>query len=102
MSEAENQIEMPRYKCHKEVHALKIERIRHGHSREGERKYNSCVFYPEDKAYEPIEVKGDWCSDKVKLDNPDDPTDCGYIVIYADGYSSWSPSKAFEEGYTRL
>jgi hypothetical protein len=96
---SENQIEMPKYKCHKVVHALKIESMRHGHSKEGERKFNSCVFYPEDKAYEPIEVKGDWCHDKVKLD---DEADCGYIVIYADGYSSWSPTKAFEDGYTRL
>lgn len=24
-----------------------------------------------------------------------------YVVIYADGYKSWSPAKAFEEGYTR-
>lgn len=26
----------------------------------------------------------------------------GYLVRYADGYVSWSPSKAFEEGYTPL
>jgi hypothetical protein len=25
-----------------------------------------------------------------------------YIVIYKDGYKSWSPAKAFEEGYTRI
>lgn len=25
-----------------------------------------------------------------------------YIVIYADGYRSWSPAQTFEEGYTRL
>lgn len=25
-----------------------------------------------------------------------------YIVIYEDGYISWSPAKAFEDGYTRL
>ncbi len=24
----------------------------------------------------------------------------GYYVQYADGYTSWSPAKAFEEGYT--
>lgn len=24
-----------------------------------------------------------------------------YIVIYDDGYMSWSPAKAFAEGYTR-
>jgi hypothetical protein len=26
----------------------------------------------------------------------------GYYVLYEDGYESWSPAKAFEEGYSRL
>jgi len=26
----------------------------------------------------------------------------GYYVVYKDGYKSYSPAKAFEEGYTRL
>lgn len=26
--------------------------------------------------------------------------DPGYLIRYADGYVSWSPTKAFEEGYT--
>lgn len=26
----------------------------------------------------------------------------GYFVEYADGYTSWSPTKAFEEGYQLL
>ncbi len=25
----------------------------------------------------------------------------GYYVRYSDGFESWSPAKAFEEGYTR-
>jgi hypothetical protein len=25
-----------------------------------------------------------------------------YIVIYDDGYKSWSPAKAFEDGYDRI
>lgn len=29
------------------------------------------------------------------------PQDGDYIVIYEDGYKSWSPAKAFEEGYTK-
>jgi len=28
--------------------------------------------------------------------------DMGYLVIYSDGYMSWSPTKAFEEGNTRI
>ena len=26
----------------------------------------------------------------------------GYYVRYEDGFESWSPAKAFEEGYTRI
>lgn len=26
----------------------------------------------------------------------------GYYVVYKDGYASWSPAKAFEEGYSRV
>lgn len=26
----------------------------------------------------------------------------GYLVFYADGYRSFSPAKAFEDGYTRI
>ena len=26
----------------------------------------------------------------------------GYFVEYADGYTSWSPTQAFEAGYTRV
>lgn len=29
------------------------------------------------------------------------PTIGDYFVVYEDGYSSWSPKKAFEEGYAR-
>lgn len=28
--------------------------------------------------------------------------DMGYLVVYDDGYTSWSPTKAFEEGYTEM
>lgn len=30
------------------------------------------------------------------------PNTGDYYVLYADGYESWSPAKAFEEGYTKL
>ncbi|MFA4826592.1 MAG: hypothetical protein WC593_15695 [Methanoregula sp.] len=26
----------------------------------------------------------------------------GYYVLYVDGFESWSPAKAFKEGYTRI
>jgi hypothetical protein len=30
------------------------------------------------------------------------PSPGDYVVIYDDGYKSWSPAKAFEEGYIRI
>ena len=42
------------------------------------------------------------------LDIPDSVVSRGfpqigdYVVLYDDGYMSWSPVKAFEEGYTRV
>lgn len=30
------------------------------------------------------------------------PSPGDYVVVYEDGYKSWSPAKAFEEGYTRI
>ena len=35
-------------------------------------------------------------SGRVKLGK-----DPGYYVVYEDGYESWSPTKAFEDGHTR-
>lgn len=29
-------------------------------------------------------------------------SDMGYYVEYADGYTSWSPTNAFRDGYTRI
>jgi len=28
--------------------------------------------------------------------------DLGYLVVYRDGYTSWSPTETFESGYTRI
>ena len=37
---------------------------------------------------------------RFKIDTDDlENADLGYLVVYEDGYRSWSPTKAFEEGY---
>jgi hypothetical protein len=90
---------MPRYQSHKIVHALKLDRVRHSHNVDGEMRGDTCVLYPEDKKYDPIEVDAKWCNSKISIKDHDD---CGYLVVYADGYRSWSPTHAFEHGYTRL
>lgn len=85
--------EMPRYKCHKEVHALKIAQIHPDHP--------ACVLpgdamlTPEDTTYAPFLVRADYMR-KHK------PEIGGYYVVYDDGYQSFSPAMAFEGGYTRI
>ena len=78
---------MPRYKSHKEVHALKIVRV--------ENTTEGGTLYPEDRSY-----------DKIQVDFPymakHNPFEGGYYVVYKDGYKSFSPAEAFEDGYTRV
>lgn len=81
------QKELPAYVCHKEVRALKIKEI---DRRDG--KY-FLVFCEE--GYEPLEVEAGWI-DRFG------PTRGGYYVVYKDGYTSFSPARAFEEGYTAV
>ncbi len=82
-------MEMPRYKCHKEVHALKIARIGATTVIVGR------MITPADEGYAPFEVDSAYM-EKHK------PQVGGYYVVYADGYESFSPAQAFEEGYTKL
>lgn len=92
-----NKKEIPQYKSHKVVRAAKIERVN--------------IFNDDGDAEIFMEggietsVCGDWMrrvvadADKANGNNPDSLIG-GYFVQYDDGYASWSPAKAFEEGYT--
>lgn len=84
------QRKMPRYKCHKEVWALKIAAIEIHEDK-------SATIAPADDGYAPFKTEVGW-GERFKGDE----SDPGYYVVYADGYKSWSPSKAFEEGYTQV
>lgn len=79
----EAQSEMPRYRCHKEVHALKIEAI------------NGHEITPADQGFAPFQVLDAY------LDKHN-PQPGGYYVVYTDGYKSFSPAEAFEDGYTKI
>jgi len=86
------QAEMPRYQCHKQVWALPIREVRQSPA--------STVFpggswelVPGDDRYAPITVSHEWYLKHS-------PQPGGYYVVYADGYKSYSPASAFEEGYT--
>jgi hypothetical protein len=80
--------ELPRYRSHKIVRAVKIDRVVRG---EG----NGWLIYPADSSFAPIAVSSAYVETHA-------PQWGGYYVVYEDGYESWSPAQAFEEGYTRV
>ena len=80
--------EMPRYKCHKQVHALKI---LHVHIESDERG----LVTPVDDGFAPFFVSSEF----MEKHNPEGG---GYYVVYKDGYKSFSPAKAFDEGYSLI
>ena len=80
-------IELPRYQCHKQVWALKINRIipsPRGH-----------LLGFENQRYAPHEVSDEWM-------NKHHPEIGGYYVVYEGGYTSWSPADVFEHGYSPI
>lgn len=91
------QREMPRYKCHKEVWALKIKEIQQAPANQ-ERMHAGGDWYliPEDSSYGRVCVGH---NDFVQKHNPKPG---GYYVVYDDGYKSYSPAAAFESGYTLI
>ena len=86
----EPQAEMPRYLCHKKVWALKIAAVEIHRDK-------SATIAPTDEGFAVFKTDAGW-ADRFK-GNEDDR---GYYVVYDDGYKSWSPAKAFEEGYTKI
>lgn len=81
--------EMPKYRCHKEVHALKIKLVGLNEAD------GSGLITPEEEGYGAFKVSAEYMR-KHK------PTFEGYYVVYADGYASYSPAEVFEAGYTRI
>lgn len=77
---------MKRYQCHKVVKAAKITAV------ERELMRRAKVTCDDGETYD---LTGD------NAGRPQEK-DLGYLVLYDDGYLSWSPTKAFEEGYTEI
>jgi hypothetical protein len=86
-------VEMPRYTSHKKVWALKIKEIKQSVIDPSPFEGGSYTITPEDGRYAPFDVPRDYVERHFAEDG-------GYYVVYADGYKSYSPAKAFEEGYT--
>lgn len=91
----ENTREMPKYKSHKEVWALKIKSIVRDGEGENRESDGSAIITPEEEGYAPFRVDGGYLH-KHK------PQVGGYYVVYSDGYQSFSPAKAFEDGYSKI
>lgn len=85
------QTQLPRWKCHKEVYAAKILRIEAG----GESPGRLVLTFDGGSEAAFVDLEPAWFA-KHK------PEPGGYYVQYADGYRSYSPAGAFEDGYTRL
>ena len=86
--------QLPKYRSHKEVWALKIKAIEpDGSAPPG--AAGSCLMTPEEDGYAPIRLDEAY----VRKHNPQAG---GYYVVYPDGYTSWSPAQSFEEGYTLI
>jgi hypothetical protein len=94
MDEGTTQREMPRYKCHKEVHALKIKEIVTDASiAENRETDGSAMITPAEEGYAPFRVDAAYLHSHK-------PEVGGYYVVYKDGYVSYSPAEPFEDGYT--
>lgn len=85
-------MKIPKYRSHKTVWALKIASV----ASDPEWGGDGCVEFVED-GYAPITVNADWMQ---RFRGGHD--DWGYYVVYEDGYTSWSPTRAFEAGYTLI
>lgn len=78
----------PKYQSHKEVSAAKITAVDAGAD-------GSLTIHLE-KPFDNVIIAHEHMKRKPK------PEAGWYLVVYADGYISFSPGSAFEEGYTRV
>jgi hypothetical protein len=79
---------MPRYQSHKTVSALKIKKVHRDEWGIG------LVFE------NPGFMLRAFTNDQLR--NKPNPQDGWYLVVYKDGYTSFSPAAEFEEGYTKI
>lgn len=102
MEQPQAQREMPSYRCHKVVHALKIKRVLKHASASPEvsdAQFEASPYFRGghllfEDGFAPIPFDAAWY-------RKHSPHDGGYYVVYPDGYASFSPAEAFEGGYTR-
>lgn len=86
---------MPEWKCHKMVRAAKIVRLGGFTSAQS----GDVDILDVDGLQLTVQLEAEVMRRVLQGATS---ADLGYLVRYEDGYVSWSPSKAFEDGYTRL
>lgn len=88
--------ELPRYRCHKVVHAFKIGAIEIPPMRAQDEDAGFRFL----RAQQPCRVTGKTVSPEYMVKHR--PKEGGYYVVYDGGYDSFSPADAFEDGYIPL
>jgi hypothetical protein len=94
-----NHAKWPLYQCHKQVRAIKIGSI-HPLDNPDTTGQSAAASYgafiiPENGDFIAVIADANYMTKH-------NPQVGGYYVLYDDGYASYSPAKAFEEGYTRI
>jgi hypothetical protein len=77
-------IEIPRWRCHKEVRADRI--------------VAATPMHWQLACGGSVELSMEL---RARVPERTDPVG-GYYVLYDDGFESWSPAQAFNDGYTRI
>lgn len=84
------QMEMPKYQSHKQVHALHIAGVEIHPD-------GSATIAPKEGEYAPFTTRAGWAN---RFGGTEE--DLGVYVVYPDGFTSWSPTAAFESGYSKI
>ena len=105
---------LPQWRCHKVVGAFKIGSITPNPAADGHYMLHADLGIAPQRTGEPARSVGlpivyvtqeffrARVSDNSRPVRFPQEYIGGYLVQYEDGYLSWSPAKAFEEGYTRI
>lgn len=88
---------LTKYLCHKVVEAAKIHALHR--STPGDGQPSSVEVEESGGRLMVPERVGDAILEANEAGLPPG-ADLGYVVRYADGYVSWSPTAAFEDGYS--
>ena len=97
-------VEMPKYRSHKDVWALKIRDISNP-TQPGNESDGSRLLHFEEAGYGARRVSADFVRKHLPHVNDSLGKSSyvgGYFVVYKDGYESFSPAEPFESGYTRI